>query len=35
LRRRQTAKRRIGVPYRLIEASPDAAPLLEIVGLDV
>lgn len=33
LRRRQTAKRRIGVPYRLIEASPDAVPLLEMVGL--
>ncbi len=33
LRRRQTAKRRIGVPYRLIEASAGAKPLLTLVGL--
>ena len=33
LRRRQTAKRRIGVPYRLIAASPVAEPPLQLIGL--
>src|SRR5882757_1607186 len=33
LRRRGTAKRRIGVAYRVIAASPDAEPLLAGTGL--
>ena len=33
LRRRQTSIRRFGVPYRLVAASPAAAPLLEITGI--
>ena len=33
LRRRGTAKRRIGVAYRLIAASTDAEPLLRVAGL--
>jgi hypothetical protein len=33
LRRRGTAKRRIGVAYRVIAASPDAEPLLRLTGL--
>jgi hypothetical protein len=33
LRRRGTAKRRIGVAYRVIAASPDAGPLLQVTGL--
>jgi hypothetical protein len=33
LRRRGTAKRRIGVAYRVIAASPDAGPLLHVTGL--
>jgi hypothetical protein len=33
LRRRGTAKRRIGVAYRVIAASPDAEPLLRVTGL--
>jgi hypothetical protein len=33
LRRRATAIRRLGVAYRLVEASPDAAPLLVLTGL--
>jgi hypothetical protein len=33
LRRRGTAKRRIGVAYRVIAASPDAEPLLQVTGL--
>lgn len=33
LRRRRGAARRCGVDYRVIEASPAAEPLLEVVGL--
>jgi hypothetical protein len=33
LRRRGTAKRRIGVAYRVIAASQDAEPLLHLMGL--
>jgi hypothetical protein len=33
LRRRGTAKRRIGVAYRVIAASPDAEPLPHLMGL--
>jgi hypothetical protein len=33
LRRRGTAKRRIGVAYRVIAASPVAEPLLHLMGL--
>ena len=33
LRRRGTAKRRIGVAYRVIAASPDAEALLQVTGL--
>jgi hypothetical protein len=33
LRRRGTAKRRIGVAYRVIAASPVAQPLLHLMGL--
>ena len=33
LRRRGTAKRRIGVAYRVIAASPEAQPLLHLTGL--
>jgi hypothetical protein len=33
LRRRGTAKQRIGVAYRVIAASPDAGPLLQVTGL--
>jgi hypothetical protein len=33
LRRRGTAKRRIGVAYRVITASPDVEPLLHVIGL--
>jgi len=33
LRRRGTAKRRTGVAYRVITASPDAEPLLQVQGL--
>lgn len=33
LRRRQTAKRRIGVAYQLIAASAGAEPLLSLTGL--
>ena len=29
---RQTAIRRIGVPFRLIKASPGAEPLLRLIG---
>ena len=35
LRRRQTSVKRFGVPYRLTEASPAAAPLLELTGVPV
>jgi hypothetical protein len=33
LQRRGTAKRRIGVAYGVIAASPDAEPLLRLTGL--
>jgi hypothetical protein len=33
LRRRGTAKRRIGVAYRVIAVSPVAQPLLDLTGL--
>jgi hypothetical protein len=33
LRRGGTAKRRIGVVYRVIAASPVAQPLLDLMGL--
>jgi len=32
LRRRQTAIRRLGVAYRVVEASPEASPILAFVG---
>jgi len=33
LQRRRTAKRRIGVAYQVIAASPEAKPLLQAMGL--